>query len=134
MLQRHAAAANVPDSLNDLCQKVIGAAIDVHRALGPGLLEAIYEAALAIELTERRIPFQRQPEVEPCYKGQQIGKGRLDFLVDGELVLELKAVEILAPVHTAQVLAYLRATGHRLALLMNFNVAVLKDGIQRVIL
>ncbi|MBU0616447.1 MAG: GxxExxY protein [Planctomycetes bacterium] len=117
-----------------LAHEVIGAAIEVHRILGPGLLESIYEEALCIELTERRIPFVRQKRIDLMYKGHTIGAGRLDLLVGDALVVELKTVEALTDVHLAQVLSYLRTTGYRLGLLINFNVAVLKKGIRRVVL
>ena len=120
--------------LDGLAHRVIGAAIEVHRHLGAGFLESVYEEALAFELAERNIPFVRQPEVELTYKAHRVGVGRLDFLVGGGLILELKAVEALHPIHHAQALNYLRATGHPLALLINFNVTVLKDGIKRIIL
>ena len=124
----------LPPALNELTEHVIGAAIEVHRALGPGLLEACYEEALCAELTLQQIPFTRQPQVELFYKNRSVGTGRLDLLVDDQLVVELKCVEALAGVHTAQVLSYLRASGHRLGLLINFNVPVLKDGIKRIVL
>jgi GxxExxY protein len=114
--------------------QVIGAAIEVHRALGPGYSEITYELALAVELELRGVQFVRQWPFALTYKGRPVGEGRLDFLVEGCLVVELKAVESLGPVHTAQTLTYLRATGHELALLINFNVSVLKTGIKRIIL
>ena len=114
--------------------KVIGAAIEVHRHLGPGYLEGVYEDALAVELTLRGVPFARQVVFGLDYKGHVVGEGRLDFLVDGCLIVELKAVEALAPIHTAQCISYLKANKQRLALLINFNVSVLKDGIKRVAL
>lgn len=120
--------------LNRLTGEVIGAAIEVHRTLGPGLLESVYEAALCVELNLRGVPFERQPAVDLVYKGHPVGQGRLDLLVGDELVVELKAVEALTDVHRAQVLSYLRATGHRLGLLINFNVPVLRDGIKRLVL
>jgi len=120
--------------LDLLAKEVIGAAIEVHRHLGPGYLEKTYEEALAIEFGLRGVPFTRQHPIELIYKGHPIGEGRLDFLVDGQLVVELKAVEALSDVHKAQVIAYLRATGHVLGLLVNFNVAVLKDGVKRIVL
>ena len=120
--------------LDELAHRVIGAAIEVHRHLGAGFLESVYEEALAFEMAERSIPFVRQPEVELTYKEHRVGVGRLDFLIGGGLILELKAVEALHPIHHAQALNYLRATGHPLALLINFNVTVLKDGIKRIIL
>ena len=120
--------------IEEASNKVIGAAIEVHRHLGPGYLESVYEEALAVELTLRGIPFARQVVFALDYKGHKVGEGRMDFLVDGGLVVELKAVEALAPIHIAQAISYLKATKHRLALLINFNVPVLKDGIKRVAL
>jgi len=122
------------DELDRLAHAVIGAAIEVHRTLGPGFLEAVYENALAIELELRGVPFRRQLPKVVQYKGHNVGEGRLDLLVGDVLLVELKAVEELAPVHTAQVLSYLKARQIHLGLLINFNVAVLKDGIKRVIL
>lgn len=124
----------VGSDIDRLARAVIGAAIEVHRGLGPGLLESMYEAALCIELAERNIPFAQQVEVAARYKGKPIGTARLDLLVGERLIVELKAVEALAPIHTTQALTYLRITGHRLALLINFNVPVLRDGIKRVVL
>jgi GxxExxY protein len=102
--------------------------------LGPGFLEVVYEEALCVELSLRKIPFVRQAQVPIWYKAQQIGEGRLDLLVADCLIVELKAVEALAPIHTAQLLSYLRATGQRLGLLINFNVPLLRQGIKRVAL
>ncbi|MFB3816242.1 MAG: GxxExxY protein [Candidatus Methylomirabilales bacterium] len=119
--------------LDALAQAVIGAAIEVHRELGPGYLESIYEQALAIELGLREIPFVRQAAVPVLYKGHVVGEGRIDFLVGGELVVELKTVDVLAAIHKAQVLSYLKALKLHLGLLINFNVPVLRGGIQRVI-
>jgi len=124
-----------PDSeLDELAHKTIGAAIEVHRCLGPGFVEAVYEEALCVELRARNIPYVSQVEVSVNYKGQKVGTGFMDILVDERLVLELKAVETLLPIHFAQVLSYLKATGHHLALLINFNVPMLKSGIKRVAL
>jgi GxxExxY protein len=120
--------------LNQLTQAVIGAAIEVHRTLGPGFLESVYEEALAVELTVRQIPFAKQHPIGIQYKGHIIGEGRLDFLIDQYLILELKAVEALHPIHTAQVLSYLKVTRCPLGLLINFNVSVLKEGIRRIAL
>lgn len=122
------------EALNELSRRVIGAALEVHRTLGPGFLESAYEGALCIELQERRIPYVRQPVIELSYKGQAIGEGRMDLLVDGRLVVELKSVESLLPLHTAQLLSYLRSTGHVLGLLINFNTTRLEGGIRRVVL
>ncbi len=124
-----------PDpELNRLTNAIIGAAIEVHRHLGPGHLESVYEEALAIEFEQRGIVAARQVPVEIHYKGRHVGAGRLDFLVEGCVVLDTKAVDSLAPIHIAQVISYLRITKHKLALLINFNVKVLKDGIKRVAL
>ena len=119
--------------LDRLAHEVIGAAIEVHRLLGPGLLESVYEEALCVELGLRGLSFVRQPAVDVAYKGHPVGQGRLDLLVGDALVVELKAVEALTEAHKAQVISYLRMTGYRLALLMNFNVARLKDGINRIV-
>jgi GxxExxY protein len=120
--------------MHSLTGEVIGAAIEVHRELGPGYLESVYEAALAVEMQLRRISFTRQHVIPLAYKGHAIGEGRLDFFVQQQLIVELKAVDALVPVHTAQVISYLRAMRTRLGLLINFNVPVLKSGIRRIIL
>jgi GxxExxY protein len=119
--------------LDQVAHAVIGAAIEVHRILGPGYLEQHYEEALCAELKLRGLHFERQKPVGVDYKGQTIGESRLDLLVANELIVELKAVDALAPIHTAQLISYLKMTGKKLGLLMNFNVPVLKDGIRRVI-
>ncbi|HKJ09336.1 MAG TPA: GxxExxY protein [Gammaproteobacteria bacterium] len=113
-------------------ERIIGAAIEVHRHLGPGLLESIYEEALCHELTLRNIQFQRQVPVTVHYKGSSIQGQRLDLLVDGLVVVELKAVSGLPEVAVAQTLSYLRATGLRRALLINFSTTRLFDGIKRL--
>ena len=120
--------------LDRLAHEVIGAAIDVHRALGPGYLESVYEAALCIELSPRGIIFSRQHPIAVHYKENAVGEGRIDILVEDSLVVELKAVENLLPIHNAQVISYLKATRNQLGLLINFNTVVLRDGIKRVIL
>jgi len=121
-----------PDpELNVLTNAIIGAAIEVHRQLGAGLLELLYENALAHEFTLRNIPFTCQVPVSVLYKGHVIGETRLDFLVDGKVVVETKAVEMLAKVHSSQVICYFKVSGYKLGLLINFNVAVLKEGIKR---
>lgn len=122
------------EELDRLARDVIGAAIEVHRALGPGFLESVYEEALCLELQLRGIPFARQITVGVNYKGRRVGEGKLDLLVGDILVVELKAIEDIAPIHIAQVLSYLKMTGHKLGLLINFNVPVLKQGIKRVVL
>ena len=119
---------------NELSKEVIGAAIEVHRQLGPGLLESAYEACLRRELSLRGIPFACQVPVPVTYKGVQIDCSyRLDLLVGGLVVLELKSVDRLEPIHAAQLLTYLRLTDLWLGLLINFNVVVLKNGIKRIV-
>ena len=119
--------------VDDLARKVIGAAIEVHRALGPGYTENIYEEALCIEIENQSIPFERQVRVAVDYKGRKVGEGRLDVLVAKILPVELKAVESLAPIHHAQLISYLKMTHLQLGLLINFNVPILKHGIKRII-
>jgi GxxExxY protein len=124
---------DVPSHLNELSRRVIGAAIEVHRRLGPGFLEGVYEEAMALELRCQGVPFQRQVTLPVTYRDQLVGESRLDLLVDEELVVELKAVEAFRQVHRAQVLSYLRAGSFQLGLIINFNVGVLIDGVRRVI-
>jgi GxxExxY protein len=119
--------------LDELAHKIIGAAIEVHRHLGAGYLEALYEEALCLELTMQNIAFQRQAPIGVAYKGHAIGEGRIDILVENRLIVELKAVESLLPIHKAQVLSYLKAKNLTLGLLINFNVVILKDGVKRII-
>lgn len=125
---------DMPKQINDLTEAVIGAAIEVHRNLGPGFIESTYHRALEIELELRGVSFHSEKPVTLDYKGRPIGEGRLDLLVEGQLVIELKAVDHLASIHQAQVLSYLKATNLQVALLINFNVEVLRDGIKRVVL
>lgn len=115
-------------------RRILAAAVEVHKHLGPGYLESAYEEALAIELSLQKIPFIRQVAVPVQYKDHLVGQGRLDFLINNELVVELKAVDALLPIHKAQALSYLKATQRHLGLLINFNVPVLMRGVQRVIL
>ncbi len=115
-----------------LTEKILGAAIEVHRVLGPGLLESVYEEALSLELTLRGIHFQRQVDVDVVYKEHVIKGQRLDLLVEREVVVELKAVTNLPDVATAQALSYLKATGLKRALIINFAVPRLIDGIKRL--
>jgi GxxExxY protein len=116
-----------------LASLVIGAAIEVHKELGPGHPENLYEEALCYELELRRIPFRRQVPVTIYYKGREVGKSWLDLVVGKRLIVELKAVEKLADVHIGQCNAYLAAMKLQLALLMNFNVELLKPGLKRVV-
>ncbi len=119
-------------NVNDITEKIIGAAIAVHRALGPGLLESAYEACLAYEFSKRGLRFERQKELPVVYHDVRLDCGyRIDFLVEGEVVVELKSVEKLLPIHEAQLLSYLRLADKRVGLLINFNVRLLKDGIKR---
>jgi GxxExxY protein len=123
------------EEVDRLANRVIGAAIEVHRELGAGFMESIYEEALCVELELRGIPFVRQAPMNVMFKSHSVGTGRIDILVGGVLVVELKAVELLAPIHKAQVRSYLKATGCKLGLLLNFNSVLLKDGaIKRIIL
>ena len=121
------------EELDRLAYAVIGAAIEVHRILGPGHPESAYEKAMCVELDLRKIPYTKQVTYDLRFKGQVVGEGRIDLLIASELIVELKACEALAPVHAAQLLSYLKATGKKLGLLINFNVTVLRDGIKRVI-
>jgi GxxExxY protein len=101
--------------------------------MGPGFLESVYEQALCLELVDRGIPFEQQALVTVSYKDRPVGQARLDLLIAKELIVELKAVDTLLPIHHSQVVSYLRATGLQLGLLINFNVLVLKSGIKRII-
>jgi len=128
-------AKNEPSlDVDTLAHAVIGAAIEVHRHLGPGYLESVYEEALALEFGIQNISYQRQCAMPVTYKGRQVGQGKVDFLVGGMLVVELKAVEKLLPLHKAQVISYLKASGCQLGLLVNFDERTLREGIQRVVL
>lgn len=120
---------------DELSNKVIGCAIEVHRNLGPGLLESTYEQCLAAELSAQGIPFQLQAELPVTYKDKKIDCGyRIDVLVDNALILELKCVGKLLPLHEAQLLTYMKLANIRKGLLMNFNVRLMKDGIRRLVL
>ena len=125
--------AEPSDRLDRNAREVIGAAIEVHKHLGPGFLESVYEEALAMELSLRGISFVRQPRVEVCYKGRIVGIGRPDFVVGGGLVVEIKALTALGPVHQAQVISYLKSLGTQLGLLLNFREIRMRDGIKRVV-
>lgn len=123
----------MPD--NGLTQAIIGAAIEVHRLLGPGLLESSYEECLCCELHLRKLKFERQKPIPVVYKTIKLESGyRLDLLVETKVIVELKSIEALGPLHEAIVLTYMRLSGHHLGLLINFNVPMLKDGIRRYIL
>ena len=122
------------EELNEISGQIIGSAIEVHRALGPGLLETAYEACLAYELFQRGLAVERQKHLPITYKTVELDAAyRLDLLVERRVVVELKAVEQVYPIHKTQLLTYLKLSGLKLGLLINFNVKVLKDGIDRVI-
>jgi GxxExxY protein len=119
----------------NLTQVIIGAAIAVHKELGPGLLESAYEECLCFELTQLGISYARQVPLPVVYKGMRLECGyRMDVVVDGKVLLELKSIDSVEGIHKAQVLTYLRLSGLRTALLLNFNVPVLKNGITRLVL
>ena len=121
--------------INALSREIIGAAVEVHREPGPGLLESAYEACLAQEFAARSLSFDRQRPIPLQYRGDVIEVGfRADFIVENSILLELKSVERFLPIHTAQVLTYLKLTGLHLGLLINFNVTLLQHGIRRVVL
>jgi GxxExxY protein len=121
--------------VNEITEAVIGAAIEVHRALGPGLLESAYTQCLCYELTLRKLPFDSELPLPVVYKGLKLDCGyRVDLVVAGAVVVEVKAVDRFAPVHEAQLLTYLRLGGWKAGLLINFNVSLLRDGIMRRVL
>lgn len=121
-------------SANEITEAIIGGAIAVHRELGPGLLESAYESCLLVELAERRLRVERQRPVVVRYRGIVVDQAyRLDLLVEDLVVVELKVVEKLLPIHEAQLLSYLKLTGLKVGLLINFNVLVLKDGVKRLV-
>jgi GxxExxY protein len=122
--------------MNDvqLTNQIIGAAIDVHRELGPGLLEAVYEECLCYELTQKTIAFERQKPIPVVYKGAKLDCGyRADIIVCSRVIIEIKAISAVAPVHDAVMLTYLRLSGCKISLLINFHSALLKDGIHRYV-
>ena len=122
------------EELNRLSNETIGAAIEVHRNLGPGLLESAYESCLSWELRQRGIAVENQVPVPIRYKGIALDEGyRIDMLVEGKLLLEVKSIDTVLPIHTAQVLTYLKMTGLRMALMLNFNVQLMRSGIKRIV-
>jgi GxxExxY protein len=120
--------------LNEISSKVIGAAIDVHKQLGPGLLESVYQKCMEIELKERGLQVKAEVPLHVTYKGHEISDDafRIDLLIEDAIVVELKSVEEIRPVHKKQVLTYLRLAGKQLGLLINFNESLLKEGISRI--
>jgi GxxExxY protein len=126
--------ASVPAAVEAVAKEVVDAAYKVHKTLGPGLLESVYEACLRHELKKRGLGVEAQVPVPVVYEGLHLDAGlRLDLLVDGRLIVEVKSVERMNPVYDAQLPTYLKLTGHRLGLLINFNVSVIKQGISRVV-
>ncbi|MDT3696027.1 MAG: GxxExxY protein [Ignavibacterium sp.] len=120
---------------DQLTSRIIGCAIEVHKNLGPGLLESVYEECLCHELSENNILFERQKPVSINYKSIKLDAGyRIDILVENLVIVELKSIDALAPIHTAQVLTYLKFSEKKIGLLINFNVTRLKDGIKRYVL
>jgi GxxExxY protein len=120
--------------INNLSSTIIGAAIEVHKALGPGLLESAYEECLCHELSLKDVSFERQKPLPVEYKGTKLDCGyRLDIIVENTIILELKSCEKIEPIHKAQLLTYLKLSGLKLGLLLNFNVPVMRDGIVRVV-
>jgi GxxExxY protein len=127
-------AEAVPERVNELSGIVVDAALRVHRELGAGLLESVYEVCLCEELRSRGIEVARQVQLPIHYRGMELDAGlRLDLLVEGSLIVELKSVEAILPIHEAQLLTYLKLTGRRLGLLINFNVPLIKQGIRRLV-
>jgi GxxExxY protein len=125
----------IPDETEKVATQIVDAAFSVHSTLGPGLLESVYEQCLAFEFSERGLRFERQLVLPIKYKEHEIDSGlRLDFLIDDSVVVEIKAVECLVPVHTAQLLTYLKLSGHRLGFLINFNASLIKHGIHRYVM
>ena len=125
----------LPPDLEDLAAALVDSAFKVHRTLGPGLLESVYESCVCIELTRRGISYERQAPMPLVYEGVNVDGGfRLDLLVERSVVLEIKAVEKLMPIHQSQVLTYLRLTNLRLGLLINFNVLMFREGVKRIVL
>ena len=120
--------------INELTQQIIGFAIEVHKHLGPGLAEATYERALCMELSAAGLPYHKQIGLPVIYKGEVIAEHRPDLVIANRIVVEVKAVEHLARVHTAQMITYLQITGLELGLVINFNEATLLDGLRRVVL
>ena len=119
---------------NKITESIIGSAIEVHRALGPGLLESAYEAALAYELTQKHHLVKQQQDLPIMYKGMRLDGGyRLDLVVDQIVIVELKSIERFEPIHEAQLLTYLRLSGMHVGLLINFNMPVLRQGIKRLV-
>jgi GxxExxY protein len=133
--QRETQRVSIPHTVNETSGIVVDAAFQVHQTLGPGLLESVYEQCLQYELADRGLDVKRQVQVPLMYKDLQFDCGfKIDLLVNDLVVVELKAVEVVLPIHLAQILTYLKITGHRVGLLINFNQTKIKDGIHRLVL
>jgi len=133
-MQSNLLAADAGVDLNGITRGIIAAAIEVHRHLGPGLLESAYQECICYELSRRGLAFTREVQLPLSYKGLQLDCSyRIDLLVEDQIVVELKSIEQVLPIHSAQLLTYLRAAHKQVGLLINFNVLVLKDGIKRIV-
>ena len=125
---------NENEKLNKITETIIGAVINVHRALGPGLLESAYEACMVYELAQAGLKVEQQKPLPIVYRGVKLECGyRMDLMIDNEIIVEIKSIEKLLPIHQAQLLSYLKLSNCRVGLLINFNIKVLKNGIQRVV-
>jgi GxxExxY protein len=124
---------SITADMEDTVHRAIGCGITVHRILGPGFKETIYDQAFCLELNDAGLQFEREKRILVPYKHWQLPGHRVDLIVEGIVLIELKAIPRLRPLHTRQVVSYLKATGLRLGLLMNFNVSVLRDGIRRIV-
>ena len=134
MHKGHEGIEPIPESVEQIGREIVDAALAVHRALGPGLLESVYETCLAEELKRRGLASERQVSVPVVYGDVRMETGfRLDLLVEGSVVVEIKSIDALASIHRAQVLTYLRFSGRRLGYLINFNATLLKNGLQRLV-
>ena len=127
-------SSTLPEDTEMVLSRVIGCALTVHRELGPGYLESIYAAALAVELSANRLPFERERAVSVNYRGTLIPGQRVDFIVANSVIVEIKSVARLDPIFQAKVISYLKTTGLRAGLLINFNTALLKEGLKRIVL
>ena len=126
--------SDLPPHVEEVVNRIIGAGIEVHRHLGPGFMESVYHAATCIELGERGLAYEFEKRVSIAYKGRSLATHKLDLIVEDCVVVEVKAVAQLEEIHAAQLVAYLRATGMRAGLLMNFNKPVLRAGLRRIVL
>ena len=119
---------------NEIATQIIDSSLKIHRTLGPGLLESVYEEALVYEFTKKDLAYSRQTDIPVIYEGQKLGIGfRADLIIENKVIIELKSVENVQPVHKKQLLTYLKLTGLKLGLLINFNEALIKDGITRIV-